>query len=299
MLATNLMEDKQMARVNSDKDMEKREEKDEDIEEAANWEKWLEIDQSLGKLDELRERASGGFPVTIEVDSTGGRPELQPLCATPWRKALVVVGSLLGTVLLVLIVHFNIGTIWAVLLAIAALFVLAVIRTLPAAPMEISVELRDTGSLQIKSGSDWAYPIDVGPIWEQDGVLFALIHNYTKENASQDGGLGLLHHLHQRACKLGESHWQPSVLDCPDKVLFPGIGQTDDAMDKGLREMFGGFFLGYPSIEDLKPILLGRPKNRDNEGFKEEYDLLIGMFNTIAFTSLQAGKILDENPDVY
>ena len=290
-----------MARADRDKTPENLEDVDEDLakQEEEEWQKWLEIDQSLEKLDKLRERASGGFPISIEVDSTGGRPELQPLRAKPWRKALVVISSVLATVLLVLIVHFNVGTLWAVLLGIAALFVLAVIRALPAAPMEILVELGDSGSLHIKSGSDWAYPSNVAPIWEQDGLLFALVHNYDKENARRDDGWGLLHHLHQRASQLGEGQWQPGALECPAKVLFPGIGQTDDAMDKGLREMFGEFFSGSPLVDDLKPILLGRPKNRDNEGFKNEYDLIIGMFNTIAYTRLQARKILDENPDVY
>lgn len=252
----------------------------------------------LEKVQKTRDRFGGLFPVPFVADSTGGRTQLQPLRAKPWLKNLLVIASFPFFGVVILIAYFNLGALLTGLFTISILWVFAIIRTMPDAPLEVEIQLDCRANLRIESDSDKLSLRDVGPIWEQDGLLFALVHDFDNENASSGkDGFGLLPQLHQRAAKLGEGHWNPDNLQSAHKALFPGIGQDLDDLDNNLKSMFSELFAESPSIGSAKPILLGRPKDRDSKEFKEKYDRLIGTFNTLAFVEFQERQLLGKDGD--
>ena len=224
--------------------------------EAAQW------------LESISEAVSGLrhiFPLELSFDSTAGKSELQPLRARPVLKGLVVFSSYVLAGLFVLVLHFNIGWMLSVPLTIAILWVFATLRDLPPAPIEVDVKFWSDGSLRIKTEGASISLDDVGPIWEQDGLVFALAHDY--EEKLESGGkysASVLPALRARASKLGVERWNPSDIHDPHKNLVPGKWEGRAKMEAVMRSMYG------PLLEKLAddaipvPILLGRLLDADD-----------------------------------
>jgi len=238
------------------------------------------------ELDALREMAEKPFPLDIMLDSTGDRRQLKPIRAYPWLKCLLIIASFPLTILVTLLFHFNVGTIAAVVFVIAVLWFFAELRSKKPAPLDIELTLTGNGGLWIEaeSGSVWAD--HVGPVWEQDGLIFALVHGYDDFEECLDNGWVTLLHLDKRTRKLGQDSWQASDLKDEDRVLWPGTESDSKEGDALLRTLYSNLLENPQHDTPLSVILLGRPFNRDEPGYQEEYDRLLGMFNVLALCNL-------------
>jgi len=238
------------------------------------------------ELEALREMAEKPFPLEIMLDSTGGRRQLKPIRAYPWLKCLLVIASFPLTILVTLLIHFNIGTIPAVMFVIAVLWISAMLRSTPPAPLDIEVSLSAYGSLEIDAESGTLDLYHVGPLWEQDGLVFALVHEFDGFEERVHTGWCTLWYLKRRTETLGQDSWQPGDLENKNRVLWPGTTSDSKEGDALLRTLFSNLLENSQAQASTSVILLGRPFNRDEPGYKEEYDRLLGMFNVLAFCNL-------------
>ena len=218
-----------------------------------------ETEESIEFISELRSHLRHLFPMELPFDSTGGRPELQPLRGRPALKWLVVCAGFSLSGLLILLVHFNIGFMLSIPLTIAILWAFATLRDLPPAPMKVDIRFWSDGSLRIQS--DWAsvYLNDVGPIWAQDGLVFALAHDYEKRLASGDSHYAaILPVLRGRAARLGVESWNPADLHDPRKEMIPGEWEEREKMDHAIRSLYGPLLEQSLGTAKPVPIMLGK-----------------------------------------
>lgn len=222
-------------------------------------EEWLEsLSEALSGLRRL-------FPIELSFDSTAGKAELQPLRARPALKGVVVFASYVLSGLFVLVLHFNIGWAISVPMTIAILWVFATLRDLPPAPMEVEVKFWSDGSLRIKTEGASISLDDVGPIWEQGGLVFALVHDY--EEKLERGGkfsASVLPALRARASKLGVERWNPSDIEDQRKDLFPGEWERHDKVEAAIRSKYGPLLEKLLENTTPVPILLGRLLEADD-----------------------------------
>lgn len=244
------------------------------------------LDEQDEQMESLYRVASRPFAVTIDLDSTGGRFRLQPLSARPWLKALVVLACfpVFGT--LALIIHFNVGMIWSVLFVIAVLWFFAELRSQPLPPDQIEARFYKAGHIRIKSGwTELKLPF-VGPLWEQQGLVFAVVHEHASFGEGlSDEAWNLLHHLQKRARRLGFDSWKVSDLDDDNGTLWPSMIE-DNRGDALLRKSFRHHFEQAKKDPANFIIVLGRPLHRDRKGYSEEYDMLLSNFNILALRNL-------------
>ena len=240
------------------------------------------------KLESLYRTASRPFAVMIKFDSTGGRFRLQPLSARPWLKVLLVLACfpVFGT--LALIIHFNVGTIWSVLFVIAVLWFFAELRSRPLAPDQLEVTLHKTGRMKIESERGRIEAHYVGPIWEKNGLVLAVVHEHAKfEELLDEGDSNLLHHLQHRARLLGVDSWKVSDLDDKTRTLLPNTKEDDDSGDEAwIRNSFRHVFEHARKDPPNFIVVLGRPVSPDRQEPAEEYDELLSKFNVVALRNL-------------
>ena len=239
------------------------------------------------QVESLHQKASRYFAVTIQLDSTGGRFMFQPLSARPWLKALVVLACfpVFGTI--ALIIHFNLGALWSVPFVIAVLWVFAEIRSQDPAPVQIEARFYKAGRIRIKSGSNELNLPFVGPVWEQQGLIFALVHEHrTFRKNLDDGATGLLGHLQTRARKLGHKSWTAAQFEDKGMTFWPNARNDGSETESMIRNSMKYVFEHAVKKPPRTVILLGRPVDRDSKGFVEQYDLLVSLFNILTLRNL-------------
>jgi hypothetical protein len=237
-------------------------------------------------LKELNSVARGLIPVTIELDSTGGRFMLQPLSARPWLKALVVLACFPVFGALALFILFNVGMLWSVLFVIAVLWFFAELRSQPPAPHQIETRFYKSGRIRIESEhASLALPF-VGPIWEEKGLILAVVHEHrTFGKRLGNEAWDLLQQLQKRARRLGFDSWKISDLDDQSRTFWPSM--IEDSQGEALiRNLFRHVFEHDQKDPANFIIVLGRPLHRDSKGYAEDYDRLLSMFNVMALLNL-------------
>lgn len=224
-----------------------------------------ETKEAIEFISSLRSNLRHLFPMNLTFDSTGDKPELKPLRARPLQRWLLIIGSFLLSGLWILLVHFNLGILVSVPTTIGLLWAFAMLRDLPPAPMKVEIRFWSDGSLYIKSDSASVSLNEVGPIWVQDGLLFALAHDYQKQlDTGGKHAAAILPVLRGRASKLGVDNWNPSDIQDPRKEMLPGEWEKRDKMDEGIRSLYRPLLEQTPGKATPVPILLGRLMDADD-----------------------------------
>ena len=249
-----------------------------------------ENEELMETISKARSSLEHIFPIELPFDSTGGKPGLQPLRARPLLRWLVVCASYFLAGLIVLVFHFNIGFMVSIPLAIAILWIFAMHRDLPPAPRQVDIKFWSDGSLRINS--EWASVTldDVGPVWVQDGLVFALAHDYEKKlESGGTSSAAILPALRGRAAKLGTDSWDLSGIDDSRKHLYPGTWSEGAKMDEVIRRGYTLALERSPETATPVPILLGKFLENGDAEYRDQPLNSIAVFNIAGLVGL-SGK---------
>lgn len=241
-----------------------------------------ELTQAISKL---RSNLSPLFPVELPFDSTGGKRELQPLRAHAVLNAGVILAKYLLAGLVVLFFHFNTGIWVSVPMAIAILWLFAMQRDMPPAPLNVNIKFWSDGSLCIESDDAWVYLNDVGPVWTQDGLVFALAHDYEKK--LEGGGkhaVAILPLLQSRAAKLGVEPPKPADIRNGRMEMVPGkwTRRERGPVSKTARLLCSRLLEQAPGTSKPVPVLLGQLLDADDVETSERNRKMLAYINLAA-----------------
>lgn len=249
-----------------------------------------ENEELMETISKARSSLEHIFPIEVPFDSTGGKPGLQPLRARPLLKWLVVCASYFLAGLIVLVLHFNIGFMVSIPLAIAMLWMFAMHRDLPPAPLQVDIKFWSDGSLCIGSDRASVYLNDVGPVWIQEGLVFALAHDFEKVLANgSKSSAAILPALRGRAAKLGTDSWDLSDIDDSRKHLFPGTWSEGARLDEVIRRGYTLALERSPETATPVPILLGKFLEDGDAEYRDQALNSIAAFNIAGLVGL-SGK---------
>ncbi|TVQ32598.1 MAG: hypothetical protein EA370_12355 [Wenzhouxiangella sp.] len=179
-------------------------------------------------------------------------------------------------------------------MAIAALWVFAMQRDMPPAPLNLNTKFWSDGSLRIKSDGASVYLNDVGPVWTQDGLVFALAHDY--EQRLERGGnhaASILPVLQSRAARLGIEQPKPADIRNGRMEMVPGKWKRGDRgpINKAARLLCAPLLKQAPGPSKPVPVLLGQLLDAEDVETSEQNRKMLAYINIAA--CLHMHKLLE------